>query len=561
MAAQSKIYGILGGGQLGRMSIEAANRLNLKVAVLDNQPNPAVKLTNHNDHINADFKNHEKVLELAQKSDVLTVEIEHVNCDALYEAKKQNPLLEIHPDPTTIEVIQDKYKQKLELKSRNLPLGEFLNLEINGNELSVLNEASVKFGFPFLLKSKKLAYDGRGNFVIKSQKDFHSGLKALGNGKMELYIEKFVPFVKELAVMVARGRDGEVLSYPVVETIQKNNVCQLVIAPAQIDGKVAKKAKEVAELAISGYKGAGVFGVEMFLLEDGNIYLNEIAPRPHNSGHYTIEACYTSQFENHVRAIAGLPLGNTDMKVPAAIMINILGSELGANNTLLPCTASLPLPGTTVHLYGKEWRSGRKMGHITTVGASLQEVNNACNEILKSISEPNQHLKFSPVVGVIMGSDSDLPKMKAAAEILKEFEVPFEVTIVSAHRTPERMVNYAKSAHERGLKVIIAAAGGAAHLPGMVAAITPLPVIGVPIALKYLDGVDSLHSIVQMPRGVPVATVAIDNSTNAALLAIKILGCHTKLYQDKLLKYQKKQENIVLEKVKKLNKLGWEEYE
>jgi phosphoribosylaminoimidazole carboxylase len=164
------------------------------------------------------------------------------------------------------------------------------------------------------------------------------------------------------------------------------------------------------------------------------------------------------------------------------------------------------------------------------------------------------------LVGIIMGSDSDLPILKAGAKILQDFNVPFELTIVSAHRTPERMVEYAKTASERGLKVIIAGAGGAAHLPGMVAALTPLPVIGVPVALKHLDGTDSLHSIVQMPRGVPVATVAIDNATNAALLAIRILGAFVPDYQSRLVDYAQANKEVVIEKAAKLERLGWEDY-
>ncbi|KAJ3070185.1 phosphoribosylaminoimidazole carboxylase ade2, partial [Rhizoclosmatium hyalinum] len=167
----------------------------------------------------------------------------------------------------------------------------------------------------------------------------------------------------------------------------------------------------------------------------------------------------------------------------------------------------------------------------------------------------------APVVGIIMGSDSDLPTLKAAAQVLEDFGVPFELTVVSAHRTPKRMVEYAETARARGLKVIIAAAGGAAHLPGMVAALTSLPVIGVPVALKQLDGVDSLYSICQMPRGVPVATVAINNSTNAALLAVRMLGAAVPDYLDKIEAFAKRSEGEVLGKVEKLDKVGWKDYE
>jgi phosphoribosylaminoimidazole carboxylase len=297
----------------------------------------------------------------------------------------------------------------------------------------------------------------------------------------------------------------------------------------------------------------------MFLLHDDSLAFNEVAPRPHNSGHYTIEACHTSQFEQHLRCITGMPLGSTEMKVPAAVMINIIGlgeGVEGMNDTLLPCLKSLYIAGATMHLYGKpECRKGRKMGHVTLVGNSMVKLLMNARSLMNEETPP-----AAPLVGIIMGSDSDLPTVKPAAVTLREFGVPFELTIVSAHRTPDRMVEYAKSAHKRGLKVIIAAAGGAAHLPGMVAALTPLPTIGIPVALKVLDGVDSLHSIVQMPRGVPVATVAINNSVNAALLSIRILGTLIPSYHEKLEIYAESQKGIVLEKAETIESVGWENY-
>ncbi|KAJ3118902.1 phosphoribosylaminoimidazole carboxylase ade2 [Phlyctochytrium bullatum] len=249
-----------------------------------------------------------------------------------------------------------------------------------------------------------------------------------------------------------------------------------------------------------------------------------------------MEACLTSQFEQHLRAILGLPLGSPRLKVPAAAMINIIGTGSGEDarkETLKPCHLALTIPGASVHLYGKpEVRAGRKMGHVNLTADSVPELLEYVKQIVGVMedSELPASVAPRPVVGIIMGSDSDLPSMKPAATILKNFGVPFELTIVSAHRTPHRMVEYAEAAHTRGLQVIIAAAGGAAHLPGMVAALTPLPVIGVPVALKYLDGVDSLHSIVQMP------------------------------YLRKIIEYRQNSEQEVLEKVAKLAKVGWEAY-
>lgn len=249
------------------------------------------------------------------------------------------------------------------------------------------------------------------------------------------------------------------------------------------------------------------------LIEIDSLMVNEIAPRPHNSGHYTIEGCYSSQYDNHLRAILSLPLGNTELKVPSAVMLNLIGQTDQGDEIGRVTRAALSVPGVSVHLYGKAaCRPGRKMGHITVVGTSDAQTRRSLRDLLQAMGEPADQIEMyapldpapgfshpSPLVGVIMGSDSDLPTMRAAATVLENFNIPFELSIVSAHRTADRMVTYARTAAGRGLKVIIAGAGGAAHLPGMVAAMTNLPVIGVPVKGSSLDGVDSLHSIVQMP--------------------------------------------------------------
>ncbi|CAG8603511.1 11403_t:CDS:2 [Acaulospora morrowiae] len=549
-----RTIGVLGGGQLGRMLVEAASRLNIDVVILDKPSDaPAKQIQATKSHIDGDFKDPDRIRELAQKSDILTIEIEHVNADILEILSRENVV--IHPSPLTIRLIQDKYVQKTHLSKNHIPVVDFLEV-LSRQELM---DAASKFGYPFMLKSKTLAYDGRGNYVVRSADDIEEALKSLGNYEKPLYAERWAPFVKELAVMVVRRANGEVKSYPVVETVHRENICHLVIAPAQINGLVLASAKDMAERAIRTLEGAGVFGVEMFLMSDGSIYVNEIAPRPHNSGHYTIEACETSQYENHLRSILDIPLGSTELKVSAAAMINILGKSGDFEECLRPCTKALATPGATIHLYGKkECRKGRKMGHITTVADSIYQLFERIGPIIKVIDEDDSSIPrttIQPLVGIIMGSDSDLPTMKTCAEMLESFDVPFELSIVSAHRTPLRMVEYAKNAHKRGIKVIVAGAGGAAHLPGMVAALTPLPVIGVPVKGKTLDGVDSLYSIVQMPRGVPVATVAINNSMNAGLLAVRQLGAFIPSYLEKMEQFMEEQENEVLAKVGRLEEV------
>ncbi|KAJ2908631.1 phosphoribosylaminoimidazole carboxylase ade2, partial [Coemansia aciculifera] len=253
-----QVIGILGGGQLGRMFIEAANRLNVTVRVLDpTSQSPAKQLSSVAKHIDEPFTSSAAIKELASDCDVLTVEIEHVNCDELQKIEQQGLAL-VRPSSSTIRMIQDKYLQKVYLASHNLPLPEYTRCDT----LDEARLAGEAFGFPFVLKSRLGAYDGRGNYVVKSKADIETGFNVLG-GQMQ-YAEKFVPFAKELAVMVVRRPGGDVAAYPVVETIQRDNICELVYAPAQIDGQTREVAMKVAADAVSCLPdgSAGIFGVE-----------------------------------------------------------------------------------------------------------------------------------------------------------------------------------------------------------------------------------------------------------------------------------------------------------
>ncbi|XVE62788.1 hypothetical protein DITRI_Ditri06bG0147900 [Diplodiscus trichospermus] len=435
------IVGVLGGGQLGRMLCLAASKMAIKVMVLDPSENcPASALAY--DHMVGSFDDSATVQEFAKRCGVLTVEIEHVDVATLEKLEQQG--VDCEPRASTIRIIQI-------------------------DDLEGAKRAGNLFGYPLMIKSKRLAYDGRGNAVAKSEVELSSAIAALGGFERGLYVEKWAPFVKELAVIVARGRDNSILCYPVVETIHKENICHIVKAPADVPWKIRKLANDVACKAISSLEGAGVFAVELFLTGDGQILLNEVAPRPHNSGHHTIESCNTSQFEQHLRAVVGLPLGDPSMKTPAAIMYNLLGEDEGESGFKMAhqlIARALEIPGATVHWYDKpEMRRQRKMGHITLVGPSIGVLEARLNSMLKEEGSENQ-IEVAPCVGIIMGSDSDLPVMKDAARILDIFGVSSEVRIVSAHRTPDLIFSYASSARSRGIQVIIAGAGGAAHLPG-----------------------------------------------------------------------------------------------
>lgn len=309
--------------------------------------------------------------------------------------------------------------------------------------------------------------------------------------------------------------------------------------------------------------------------------MNEIAPRCHNSQHYTIEACPTmSQYKSQLLSILGYPIPEKiPMVVPAAIMLNILGG-INADSHKAILNEAIVIPNAALHMYGKEPKPGRKIGHITLLHKSMAAAEQAISNLITITDRLRAERKSAhaitpvpttsiphnlsqgtqPLIAITMGSDSDLPVLKPGLAVLKALDIPYQVTITSAHRTPHLMTIFARTAAARGFRVIIACAGGAAHLPGMIAAMTPLPVIGVPVKGSTLDGMDGLLSIVQMPRGVPVATVAINNGVNAALLAVRILGSSDARIRKKMEAYMSELEAEVLGKAERLNEVGWEAY-
>lgn len=356
--------GIIGGGQLGRMLGFAAKRMGFSVIVIDPTPKgPAAQVVD--EQIIGDYSDQEATKKLAKLVDVITIEIEHINTDTLSNLEKEGVI--IHPSPSTVAQIKNKFAQKEFLRNAHIPTSDFQEVK---NKEEII-QAGKRFGYPLVLKAKFDAFDGRGNVVIKNKNGIAAALQKLSG--RELYVEKYVPFVKELAIMVARSTGGEIALYPVVETIHRNNICHIVKAPAPIDAKLTNKVRLLAKRVMKWLKGAGVFGIEMFLTKDKKILINEIAPRVHNSGHYTIEASVTDQFEQHIRAITGLPLGKTDMMVSSAVMINVLGDRQGE---VKPegFEKALKIPGVSVHLYGKtETRPERKMGHITVIDETLEK--------------------------------------------------------------------------------------------------------------------------------------------------------------------------------------------
>jgi 5-(carboxyamino)imidazole ribonucleotide synthase len=366
--------GIVGGGQLGRMLALAAIPLGFEVMVLD--PNPDCPASAVAKQVIGDFKDTQAMLDLAARVDCITFEIESANADALQLLQLQGKV--INPQPQMLALIKDKFAQKQFYQQHQIRCASSVVI----NDRQDILHAAHEFAYPIILKARFDAYDGRGNARVDCENDIDLALKKLGH--KNLYAEQCVPFVKELAIMVARDINGNVRSYPVVETVQKHHICHTVIAPAPIEPAIAEQAQQLAERLVSHLQGAGVFGVEMFLTDDGHVLVNEIAPRVHNSGHYTIEACVTSQFEQHVRAVCGLPLGDTTMKVPAAVMVNILGKRQG-NVAVKGLARALAISGVAVHLYGKmETKVERKMGHLTAIA---NDVTTATAKVQQALDE------------------------------------------------------------------------------------------------------------------------------------------------------------------------------
>ncbi len=351
----AKIIGIAGGGQLGRMLADAAHDLGLKVVVLDPTPNsPAAQVAD--EHILGDFKDAAMIHALAGKCEAITYEIESVNAEALEELSAKMP---VHPTPKTLAIIKDKLKQKQFLVEQGIPVAPFAPIE----------EAAA-LGYPQIIKARSGGFDGRGNALVESAEDMPAALEKIKNAPA--YAEGFVTFEKELAIVAARTVDGDIRVFPLVETIHKNHICHMTLAPAPVSALIEQKAHELAEKVLASFEGAGVFAIEMFLSGE-EVLVNEIAPRVHNSGHFTIEACAASQFEEQVRAVAGMPLEDPAMKVPAAVMINILGERDGAAEPK-GIEEAETIPGVKVHIYGKsETRRERKMGHLTAVADTLDE--------------------------------------------------------------------------------------------------------------------------------------------------------------------------------------------
>ncbi|MGA7368847.1 MAG: 5-(carboxyamino)imidazole ribonucleotide synthase [Nitrososphaeraceae archaeon] len=356
--------GVIGGGQLGKMIAQEAKRMSLKVHILDPDPEcPASSLAD--EMLVADFRNQTAIRKLSDLVDVLTYEIELADSDVLIDLSRAKKV--IHPAPETLKIIQNKYRQKVFLQEKNLPVPNFALVEdIPRGSNSVLER------FPLILKACENSYDGRGNRLIYNEEDVTNVASGKSFGKW--MVEEIIHFRKELSVMVARNESGEVSSFPVAENKHSDSILDTTLVPARISKYTERMARDIAERTVDVLKGSGILCVEMFLTSNGEILINEIAPRPHNSGHYSIEGCSISQFEQHIRAILNLPLPKPRLRSPT-VMVNILGpKEFEGEYYLDGLNELLSIEGLKLHLYGKRIsKPRRKLGHVTITAASISD--------------------------------------------------------------------------------------------------------------------------------------------------------------------------------------------
>ena len=369
--------GILGGGQLGKMLLYETRKFDIHTKVLDPSDEAPCKIA-CNEFLKGDLMDFDAVYKFGKKVDLLTIEIENVNLAALEKLEEEG--LKVHPPTAALQIIQNKARQKLFYVDHNIPTANFQRYAY----LSEIEESIANGGLqlPFIWKAAQFGYDGQGVKVVRKLSD----LDGLPPG--ECITEEMIDFKNELAVIVARSASGEVRTYPVVEMEfhPEANQVEYVLCPARISTEMAKKANEIALNVSERLKHVGILAVEMFLTQDNKILVNEVAPRPHNSGHYSIEASYTNQFEQHIRAILDLPLGKTESKV-AGIMVNLVGAEGHTGRVVYENMGEiLKLDGVTPHIYGKkETRPFRKMGHVTVVNDDIVEARKIAEQVKNTI--------------------------------------------------------------------------------------------------------------------------------------------------------------------------------
>jgi 5-(carboxyamino)imidazole ribonucleotide synthase len=369
--------GILGGGQLGKMILYNTRKYDVYTCVLDPSNDAPARLA-CDEFTVGDLLDYDTVVNFGKNVDVLTIEIENVNVDALETLEDKG--IKVFPSAKTLKTIQNKAHQKLFYRDHNIPTADFSRFAHTSEISDAVENGGLSY--PFVWKSARFGYDGQGVKVVRRYTD----LIDLPN--VECIAENLIPFKNELAVIVARNAQGHLKTYPVVEMEfhPEANQVEYVICPARIPDEIAKKAELVALKTAAAFEHVGLLAVEMFQTEDDEILVNEVAPRPHNSGHYSIEASYTCQFEQHLRCVLGLPLGNTESKV-AGVMVNLVGAEDHTGNVVYKnMEAILAMDGVTPHIYGKkQTRPFRKMGHVTIVNKDIDKARDIAENVKRTI--------------------------------------------------------------------------------------------------------------------------------------------------------------------------------
>ena len=366
----SKRVGVIGGGQLAWMMAAEASDLHIELIVqASDRDKPAVSQSHR--VVIGDVDDARATAKLASLCDVVTFENEFIDLEALFKLGSKTVF---RPTLDTLAPLLDKYDQRSYLKSIDIPVPKF-------SLWSSSEDLIAEYGFPYVLKARRHGYDGQGTFIIKDVGDLEKLPKSVPIA--ELLVEEFIPFEQELAIIAARNAWGDIAVYPVTQTYQKKQVCHWTITPANVPGEVAEEAEAIARQILDKLEVVGVFGIEFFLTADNRVLVNEIAPRTHNSGHYTLDACHTSQFAMQLQAVTDLPLGSTALKSAGALMVNLLGFEESESEYIEKRSHILEIPHSFVHWYGKTSHPGRKLGHVTVLldAEQLPQAHSIINKI------------------------------------------------------------------------------------------------------------------------------------------------------------------------------------
>lgn len=576
--------GIIGGGQLGMLLVDAiykyntyyANSGHIEIYVIDPVFDcPCAKDARVN-FVHGDLQDSSTLKSFCEMCDAVTYEIEHINVESLIELETTETTVKFYPSPGILKTIQNKMVQKEFYQQHDLPSAKFGIVKNVSECQQLIHDFNWKNHKRFVLKHLTNGYDGRGVTVVNNDKDFAKEFESFILQAPAVIIEEYMEDMDEISVLVGRTAENTVVTWPIVQMVfdPTLNLLDYMFSPSDstIPKHVQELATNIAVDAVQKLQGVGVFAVEMFVNRHNHyrqtkprVYINEIAPRPHNSAHHTIHTSNCSVYRFLAQILLGQKPRDSGYCSPSNnyrfVLKNIIGPSGMCGRYQFPDLDTLSYSSLLKdNLYFTNYKKtitkpGRKIGHITykppagdVVGVEyhIKLLNNFAEQFVKAIRP------VGAAVGVVMGSTSDWSTMKEACVLLDTLKIAYEKWVVSAHRTPDRLYEYAKTAKERGLTVIIAGAGGAAHLPGMLASMTNIPVIGVPIKTSSLSGVDSLHSIVQMPPGVPVATVAIGGATNAGILAAQIIATSDTALYDRLNAYKQTMKQNVMFSANKL---------